>query len=77
MANPDEHVGKSWYLGKISKEKSRELLETFGEEGDYIVRDSETRVSRIIANFFFVSSKTFDLQFDFTVFTVKVGAHEM
>ena len=45
MANHNEPVGKSWYLGKISKEKSRELLETYGQEGDYIIRDSETHVS--------------------------------
>ena len=35
-ANSIQH----WYFGDISMEESERLLNTYGEEGDFIVRDS-------------------------------------
>ena len=34
-----KHI-QNWYFGDISMEKSEFLLNTHGEEGDFIVRDS-------------------------------------
>ena len=43
MMHEDKGPAKSihnWYFGDISMEKSERLLNKYGEEGDFIVRDS-------------------------------------
>lgn len=34
---------KPWYYGSISREKCDQLLNEFGEPGDFLVRDSQTK----------------------------------
>lgn len=36
---------KDWYYGKITRQECEELLKKFAQEGDFIIRDSESAVS--------------------------------
>lgn len=41
-------VGKTWYHGGITRNRCDQLLNEYGANGDFIVRDSETNVSTIL-----------------------------
>lgn len=43
-------AGKSWYYGAITRNQCDTVLNQHGHDGDYLIRDSETNVSKIIAN---------------------------
>ena len=36
---------KDWYYGKITRQECEDLLKQFGNEGDFLIRDSESAVS--------------------------------
>lgn len=38
-------LGQPWYFGLISRSHCDSLLNEFGSDGDFLVRDSETNVS--------------------------------
>lgn len=38
-------VGKPWYYGTITRAQCDTLLNNNGEDGDFLVRDSETNVN--------------------------------
>lgn len=39
-------VGKSWYYGAITRNQCDTVLNSHGHDGDYLIRDSETNVSK-------------------------------
>ena len=41
----EEIAGKSWYFGAISRGECDELMSHRGQDGDFLVRDSESTVS--------------------------------
>lgn len=45
---------KDWYYGKITRAQCEEILSKYAEDGDFLIRDSETSVSDL-----FVSSSIF------------------
>jgi hypothetical protein len=42
----EEIAGKSWYYGQISRGDCDALMAERGQDGDFLVRDSESNVSR-------------------------------
>lgn len=40
-------ASKDWYYGRLSREESDNLLNDFGVNGDFLVRDSESNVSTV------------------------------
>ena len=42
-------AAKEWYYGPISRSQCDTLLNSRGHDGDYLIRDSETNVSSIVA----------------------------
>ena len=44
----EELRGKPWYYGPISRDDCVKLMTERGQEGDFMVRDSESNVSQII-----------------------------
>jgi hypothetical protein len=47
----EEIAGKSWYYGQISRGDCDTLMAERGQDGDFLVRDSESNVSLILFNF--------------------------
>ncbi len=41
----EEIAGKSWYYGQISRGDCDTLMAERGQDGDFLVRDSESNVS--------------------------------
>ena len=41
----EEIAGKSWYYGAISRGECDVLMSERGQDGDFLVRDSESTVS--------------------------------
>lgn len=46
------YANKDWYYGLISRHQSEQLLNQRGREGDFLIRDSETNVSRFQITFY-------------------------
>ncbi len=44
----EEIAGKSWYYGQISRGDCDALMAERGQDGDFLVRDSESNVSRAV-----------------------------
>ena len=44
--------GKSWYFGPISRADCDVLMAEKGQDGDFLVRDSESTVSCFVKNIF-------------------------
>lgn len=44
-------AGKSWYYGAITRSQCDTVLNQHGHDGDFLIRDSETNVSREITIF--------------------------
>lgn len=40
--------GKSWYYGAITRNQCDTVLNSHGHDGDFLIRDSETNVSRLL-----------------------------
>ena len=47
----EEIVGKSWYYGQISRGDCDALMAERGQDGDFLVRDSESNVSSFLLFF--------------------------
>lgn len=46
QAGVDESIkSQSWYFGSISRTQCDTILNEFAEDGDFLIRDSETNVS--------------------------------
>lgn len=55
--NPIERpnlTGKSWYYGAITRNQCDTILNQHGHDGDYLIRDSETNVSKFICCMIFL-----------------------
>jgi NCK adaptor protein 2 len=44
-------VGKPWYYGPITRAHCDTILNEAGQDGDFLIRDSETNVSLVNLNF--------------------------
>ena len=44
-------ANETWFGGKMSREKSEELLNNWGMVGDFLVRESESQVRIFILSF--------------------------
>ena len=42
---PGPYAGREWYYGSITRAECEHLLNNFAEDGDFVIRDSETNVS--------------------------------
>ena len=45
LSNPPPFAHEMWYHGKMSRKDADRLLEQYGQNGQFLVRDSETKVS--------------------------------
>ena len=51
----DEVTGKSWYYGPISRQECDVIMAEKGQDGDFLVRDSESTVSHLAKDWIFRS----------------------
>lgn len=49
-------LDRPWYYGSITRNVCDNLLNQFGHDGDFLIRDSETNVSTIL--YFLIKSFT-------------------
>lgn len=45
-------AGKTWYYGAITRNQCDTVLNQHGHDGDFLIRDSETNVSKSSHHFF-------------------------
>ena len=48
-------TGKSWYYGPISRQECDVIMAEKGQDGDFLVRDSESTVSHPAKHWIFLS----------------------
>lgn len=51
MIDKPHIIEKPWYYGPITRNACDSLLNQFGHDGDFLIRDSETNVSSCLCNF--------------------------
>ena len=42
------YANKDWFYGNITRQECEELLDQYGSDGDFLIRESETNVCRIV-----------------------------
>lgn len=47
LADRPHLIGKPWYYGSITRNQCDNILNQHGHDGDFLIRDSETNVSKI------------------------------